>query len=131
MNSQKRIIDASRSYPSQRTVPQQQLRIGNNRTVPIQPLRTGNTYSQRPTMNRQGPQFAPNATVTVKPHANIIYQPEPQVVKAEPTTTSKPEPEKEKTGLALDPEMMNFDIRGTNINEVYNNNSTRIKIIPE
>jgi len=75
--------------------------------------------------------------VGVNPHANIIYQDAPQPVQpvAPSPSVQKAQPvnkEQKPNAFCHDPEMRNFDISGCkSIEEVYNKNAHRIKIIPE
>lgn len=97
MNSNKRVIDASRGLP-----------IAQMHYVPRQ------VYRQP-------------VNVTVQPNANMVYRDPPKQVQATPVETEQPAPKE----ITTDTSMRGFDTTGSNINELYNKNADKIKIIPE
>lgn len=160
--SQKRIIDASKSWGVVRQQDQMHGGSVNNRMMQQQPMQQmpqrqpihpmQQQIMQQPMMKQKMPmqqqqvprqmvrqQQIPNYTVNVNPHANIIYQdtaqqvqePQPeqsqQVYKAQPVKDHK-----DSKLLIYDPEMRNFDLAGCKtIEDVYNKNADKIKIVPE
>lgn len=102
MNSTKRVIDASRGLPPNR-----------------------NTQAQYPARHIVRQPY----TITVQPNANMIYKEEPKP--NTPTPTPVAEEKAPVKDVQLDTGMRGFDISGNNINEIYNKNADRIKIVPE
>lgn len=150
MSTQRRIIDASKGLPSvnkqvqqpnvfqQRPQqPVQQVRIMQQ---PIPQARGGTVYVPKQVV-RQQPPIAHNVTVGINPNANLIYQEQQPPTQAQVTNQLSAPPvqkaqsvqkEQRTNILQQDPEMKEFDLTGCNsVNDAYNKNAGKIKIIPE
>ena len=172
MNTQKRIIDASKILPAtngNRVVQQVQRPVQQVRVAPQTVQQQTRQIPQTQTVQssvRAGTPYVPKqiirqpVSIGVHPNANLIYQsnqpvqqPQPaqqvQVQQPQPVQqVQQPQPAQQvqvqqantkgstqksnrSSILLQDPEMKGFDLSGNDINEVYNNNAHRIKIVPE